>query len=231
MASKYVKEYKVPYSFENILNDFSKEILRNQPKDIIVFGIQYFKGLEEKLKFDYKDKGDNLPENYKRPDNQDSNIIHAPNNIILSIEDSNRLGKSIDKKSQINNAPVAVKGNEKHKKEYDDWFNKHSIDKQVIDYKPEEENLDDYLNRNEDGYKTWFNNHSGRSIVLINSGEEKVTKGNSREYSDWFNRHSGDKLVIDYKPEEKKNDENITRCEVDFPTWFENHSKITNKYC
>ena len=38
MASKYIKRFKVPNDFENILSDFAKEILRNQPKDIIQFG-------------------------------------------------------------------------------------------------------------------------------------------------------------------------------------------------
>ena len=90
--------------------------------------------------------------------------------------------------------------------------------------------MDENLKRNETGYNTWFNNHSVRSIDQSQSGEEKVTEGNKGEYSDWFNRHSGDKLIIDYKPEPKTIDENVTRCEVDYPTWFENHSKLTNKF-
>ena len=36
-------------------------------------------------------------------------------------------------------------------------------------------------------------------------------------------------MVIDYKPEEKKYDE-VARNEIDYATWFENHSKLTNKY-
>ena len=90
--------------------------------------------------------------------------------------------------------------------------------------------MDENLKRNEVGYNTWFNNHSVRSIDQSQSGEEKGTEGNKGEYSDWFNRHSGDKLMIDYKPEPKKIDKNVTRCEVDYPTWFENHSKLTNKF-
>ena len=34
MASKYLKKFQVPSTFENILSDFAKEILRNQPKDM-----------------------------------------------------------------------------------------------------------------------------------------------------------------------------------------------------
>ena len=77
MASKYIKKFKIPNNFENILSDFTKEILRNQPKDIIQFGIEYFKGQETNTKLDYPDKGENRPENYKRPENKGPNIISA----------------------------------------------------------------------------------------------------------------------------------------------------------
>ena len=341
MASKYIKKFKVPNNFENILSDFAKEILRNQPKDIIEFGIEYFKGLETNTKLDYKDKGENRPENYKRPENQEPNIISAPNKLEISQEDKNRLQRSMDKIDRINKDPEPVpekeeekgkkdeeintqnevelgrhiskyipdeetetaevkrivkeevyikkeetvirngevikketkeeryvsgddqngqnnlpekpvverlpeneepqsKGryggmveNEEHKKEYDDWFTKHSIDKQVIDYKPEEKN-DENFERNQVGYKTWFKNNSERSIdqsqgIEENNADGKNEEKNKGEYNDWFVKHSQDKMVIDYKPEKKKYDE-VSRCEIDYQTWFENHSKLTNKY-
>ena len=325
MASKYIKKFKVPNSFEDILSDFTKEILRNQPKDIIEFGIEYFKGLETNAKFDYKNKGENRPENYKRPENQKPNIINAPNNLEISHEDKNRLQRSMDKIDRINKDPVpvekkegevkgyqkkdeevntqkeyhyarhiskyedeeeeshvirkeevhvtkqvtvitkekiirngevikdetnikkissgndednqsggrygSIQDNEEHKKEYDDWFTRHSIDKQVIDYKPEKEKQDENLKRNEIGYKTWFRNHSVRSIDQSQSGEvpREEEGGHGGEYSEWFERHSKDKMVVDYKPE-KKQYHNVERCEVDYATWFENHSKMTSKY-
>ena len=342
MASKYIKKFKVPNNFEDILSDFAKEILRNQPKDIIDFGREYFKGLETNSKFDYKDKGENRRENYKRPENQEPNIINAPNKLEISQEDQNRLQRSMDKIERINKDPEPVpekeekdiqaekdnqskveyarhvskyeeqieegikkvvkeevtvtkqvtvinketvirngevikdettvhkissggdnnengqnalpeeepvqegppedmpKGqgrygnaneNEEHKKEYDDWFTKHSIDKQVIDYKPEKQEEDpEAFKRNEVGYKTWFNNHSVRSIDQSGSGEVQGEEGGEHkgEYGDWFIRHSQDKMVIDYKPE-KQEMENIPRNEGDYATWFENHSKLTNK--
>ena len=52
-------------SFSNILSSFTGEILRNQPKDIIDFAINYFKCLEEKTILDYPDKGENIPCDYK----------------------------------------------------------------------------------------------------------------------------------------------------------------------
>ena len=327
MASKYIKKFKVPNHFEDILSDFAKEILRNQPKDIIDFGIEYFKGLESNTKFDYKNKGENRPENYKRPENQEPKIINAPNKLEISQEDKNRLQRSMDKIERINKDPVPVEKNEeeenkkdgqinpqkrveyarhlskyededesnyaskevqvtkqvtvikkekiirngevikdetniegygeeqnqheneyeenrtggrygsineneKHKKEYDEWFTKHSIDKQVIDYKPEKEPEYEIIKGNEMGYNTWFNNHSVRSIDQSQSGEivkEEREGHKGGEYSEWFERHSKDKMVIDYKSD-KKDYGNIKRCEIDYPTWFENHSKMTNKY-
>ena len=306
MASKYIKRFKVPNDFENILNDFAKEILRNQPKDIIQFGIEYFKGLETNTKIDFKDKGENRPENYKRPDNQKPNIIRAQNKLETSQEDKNRLQRSMDKIERINKDPVPVnkefesgrhvvkyeeekheqstyskkviteeevhvtkqvtviskekiirngevikdethveqivsgdggryggitkEEKEEHKKQYDDWFTRHSMDKQVIDYKREKEKTDENLKRNEMGYGTWFKNHSTGSFEQSQSGElQKDVPETKFEYSKWFSNHSKDKMVIEYKPEKKKSVETPPRCEVDYPTWFENHSKLTNK--
>ena len=115
MASKYLKRFQVPNNFENILSDFAKEILRNQPKDIIDFGIEYFKGLENNVKLDYKDKGENRPENYKRPENQEPNIINAPNNLEISQEDKGRLQRSMDKIEKINKEPEHIEEKEEIK--------------------------------------------------------------------------------------------------------------------
>lgn len=46
MASKYVKNFKVPTDFPSILHDFAKEVLKAQPKDVHQFGLQYFAALE-----------------------------------------------------------------------------------------------------------------------------------------------------------------------------------------
>ena len=124
-----------------------------------------------------------------------------------------------------------AEGNEEHKKEYDDWFTRHSMDKQVIDYKPEKEKMDEKLKRNEMGYGTWFKNHSQGSFEQSQSGDlQKDEPVKTKfEYSEWFSNHSKDKMVIEYKREKKKSEDAPARCEVDYPTWFENHSKLTNK--
>eukprot|EP00613_Pedinella_sp_CCMP2098_P000621 CAMPEP_0171622944 /NCGR_PEP_ID=MMETSP0990-20121206/17594_1 /TAXON_ID=483369 /ORGANISM="non described non described, Strain CCMP2098" /LENGTH=58 /DNA_ID=CAMNT_0012188937 /DNA_START=420 /DNA_END=596 /DNA_ORIENTATION=+ len=47
MSSKYVQEFKVPEGFPEILRDFTREVLREQPKNMEKFGYDYFM---EKLK-------------------------------------------------------------------------------------------------------------------------------------------------------------------------------------
>ena len=65
MSSKYIKKHEIPKGYEELLSEFTKEILRNQPQDIIDFGVEYFKCLQERLVLDYEHKGQNLPCDFK----------------------------------------------------------------------------------------------------------------------------------------------------------------------
>ncbi len=47
MASKYLQKYPVPQSFPDVLHDFAREILRDQPENLHEYGYQYFKAIEE----------------------------------------------------------------------------------------------------------------------------------------------------------------------------------------
>lgn len=47
MASKYLQKYPVPSGFPDILHDFAREVLRDQPSNIYDFGYHYFKAMEE----------------------------------------------------------------------------------------------------------------------------------------------------------------------------------------
>ena len=47
MASKYRKKFELPKEFYAVLEDYSREVLRDQPVDIIEFSYLYFKALEE----------------------------------------------------------------------------------------------------------------------------------------------------------------------------------------
>jgi hypothetical protein len=47
MASKYLQKFPVPEGFPEILHDFTREILRDQPDDIIAYAAEYFASLNE----------------------------------------------------------------------------------------------------------------------------------------------------------------------------------------
>ena len=47
MASKYRKKFSLPAEFYPILENYSREVLRDQPVDIVEFSYRYFKALEE----------------------------------------------------------------------------------------------------------------------------------------------------------------------------------------
>lgn len=47
MASRYRKKFTLPEDFMDILEAYSREVLRDQPLDIIEFSYLYFKALEE----------------------------------------------------------------------------------------------------------------------------------------------------------------------------------------
>lgn len=65
MASKYIQKFPVPEGFPEVLHDLAKEILRNQPDDIIEFSALYFKCLQENIVLDYPKKGRNIPCDFK----------------------------------------------------------------------------------------------------------------------------------------------------------------------
>ena len=65
MSSKYIKKYNIPPGFQDLLSEFTKEILRNQPEDIFDFGVEYFKCLQQGLILDYAYKGVNIPCDFK----------------------------------------------------------------------------------------------------------------------------------------------------------------------
>ena len=48
MASTYVKEFTVPPEMPEVLRDFTREVLRDQPEDVAKYGYEYFlKKMEE----------------------------------------------------------------------------------------------------------------------------------------------------------------------------------------
>ncbi|CAD8203393.1 unnamed protein product [Paramecium pentaurelia] len=56
MASKYLQKYPVPEGFHQILHDFSREVLRDQPDDIIKYGADYFESMAQGKEFKFESK-------------------------------------------------------------------------------------------------------------------------------------------------------------------------------
>ncbi len=56
MASKYLQKYPIPSGFSEILSDFTKEVLRDQPEDIIKYAAEYFEALEKGTKMEFNSK-------------------------------------------------------------------------------------------------------------------------------------------------------------------------------
>ena len=63
MASVYRKKYELPQNFYDLLEAYSREVLRDQPQDILEFSYLYFKAMEEGTldQFNYPRKGKNIP--------------------------------------------------------------------------------------------------------------------------------------------------------------------------
>ena len=59
--SKDNNKRDIPRGFRSLLSEFTKEILRNLPKDIVDFAIEYFKCLQQGLILDYPHRGQNIP--------------------------------------------------------------------------------------------------------------------------------------------------------------------------
>jgi len=62
MASKYSQKFPIPQGFSDILHDFTREILRDQPDDIIEYSTLYFEALRDNKPFHYESKYNVKPE-------------------------------------------------------------------------------------------------------------------------------------------------------------------------
>lgn len=51
MASRYLQNYQCPDSFKKVLKDFTREVLRDQPTDLLGYARDYFNA---------RNKGENM---------------------------------------------------------------------------------------------------------------------------------------------------------------------------
>ena len=68
MSSKYSNKYPIPEKFPEILHDFSREVLRYMPKDILDFAVQYFYSLETLTPLNFiEGASKNIPQSVEEP--------------------------------------------------------------------------------------------------------------------------------------------------------------------
>lgn len=65
MASSYIQKYPIPQDFPTILKNFTREILRDQPANVIEYSAKYFEALEKGEQFRYK-SAYNVPKSEKQ---------------------------------------------------------------------------------------------------------------------------------------------------------------------
>lgn len=56
MASKYLQKFPIPAGFQEVLSDFTREVLRDQPSNIIEYAAHYFEMLEKGKKLEFNSK-------------------------------------------------------------------------------------------------------------------------------------------------------------------------------
>ena len=200
MASNFIKQHKVNPDFEKILSDFSKEILRNQPKDIYDFGIYYFKCLEEGTPLNYYNN-QNLPLSSKN----EHKMKMAPNKLIISNEEP-------DNSKQI----VQPEKNNEIKEEFSEKMEKEPLNKSLEPVKSEH-------SIHSEKPKIQEENKEPEKETKIE--EEKIQKEErikeESEYSKWFKYNSStnefveikDQDILKYEEREVKN----------YDEWFNNH--------
>jgi len=73
MTSKYSKRFTVPENFNEILQKLTREVLRDQPDDIIEYAALYFEALRDNKPFHYEAiKHDNVGAESITPQNKQS---------------------------------------------------------------------------------------------------------------------------------------------------------------
>ena len=156
MTSKLLNKFPIPENFPDILHDFAKEVVREQPKDILDFAVEYFKALETGTPLDYGHKHEKLNScdtnelatnpatktnfDIKREDKPKEEI---DNNSIEEKEgqQSNQSGSSSSNKSEeSHNESVSQKNDNEEQnkaviKVFNDAFGNHilDIDKMILD--------------------------------------------------------------------------------------------------
>ena len=74
MASQHIRKYPVPGSFQDLLKDFTREILRNQPENVYDFGVAYFTAMENGEELRYGMSQSQMEEEMAQQQQQENNM-------------------------------------------------------------------------------------------------------------------------------------------------------------
>ena len=74
MASQHIRKYPVPGSFQDLLKDFTREILRNQPENVYEFGVAYFTAMENGEELRYGMSQSQMEEEMAQQQQQENNM-------------------------------------------------------------------------------------------------------------------------------------------------------------
>ena len=78
MATKFIQKYPVPPNFQELLRDFTMEILRDQPDNIYEYGAKYFGAIDDGVEFYYEQDQQEVVEQQEAsaaPDKEDDNEV------------------------------------------------------------------------------------------------------------------------------------------------------------
>jgi hypothetical protein len=146
--SKYPNKYEIPEQFPEILSNFTREIVRNQPKDILDFAIKYFYNLEKKM-LSYPSINSNKHSTINSEKNNNQTEILSSNNEqsdtdIIKDYNSNKEKKII----QSENSKNSINHNENNEsEEYENNFINDSRENELI--VPISKNLEELIKNRE----------------------------------------------------------------------------------
>jgi len=145
--SKYPNKYEIPEQFPEILSNFTREIVRNQPKDILDFAIKYFYNLEKKM-MPYSSINSNKYSTINSELNINQSEIMSSNNEQSDTDIIKNNNNKTNQRMKTENSKSNIDHNESNKsEEYENNFINDSRENELI--VPISKNLEDLIKKKE----------------------------------------------------------------------------------
>ena len=173
MSLKTSNDKLIPKEFPKILHDFSKEIIRFQPKDIIDFSYKYFYSLENNIPFTYASKKiTNISTNVENNINQaETKHVTLEKNDVLQ-----------NNKNSIENNEIKIKKNNKNENETDNENNNEIQDLEEPEIiVPLSKEMKEFIKKNENEDKDENKDESKDMEKKSVSSYSKVSESNEKK--------------------------------------------------